>query len=146
MDHGSMAFDVLGDLNWLAVIAAAIAYFVLGGIWYAEKVFGKAWMRAMDWQPAADYKPSPAVYLVPLLTCFVSSLTVAVLAAATGTDTLAEGIALGLLVGVGIAFAATFVTGFFDPKKTQPKTSALISGAYHVVGLLIVAVIVAVWR
>ncbi len=42
----SISLDVLGDLNWLAVIVAAIAYFVLGAIWYAPPVLGNAWMRA----------------------------------------------------------------------------------------------------
>ena len=37
-----MSFDALGDLNWLAVIVAAIAYFALGAIWFAPPVFGKA--------------------------------------------------------------------------------------------------------
>lgn len=35
-----MSFDVLGDLNWLAVVVAAIAYFALGALWYAPPVFG----------------------------------------------------------------------------------------------------------
>lgn len=30
-----MSFDVLGDLNWIAVIIAAVAYFAIGAIWYA---------------------------------------------------------------------------------------------------------------
>jgi hypothetical protein len=31
------------DLNWLAIVAAAVSAFVVGGIWYGP-VFGKAWM------------------------------------------------------------------------------------------------------
>jgi hypothetical protein len=41
-----MSFDLLGDLDWLAMIAAAIAYFVVGAAWYAPSVFGRAWMAA----------------------------------------------------------------------------------------------------
>ncbi len=141
-----MTLDVLGELNWLAVIVATVAYFALGGLWYAERVFGKAWMRSMDWQPPADYKPSPAVYLVPALTCLISTVVTGMIAAATETDTLAEGIVLGLAVGVGYAGAAVMVTGFFDPKKPQPVTNALISAGYHVVGLLIVGIILALWQ
>ena len=32
-------------LNYLAIIAAAISTFVIGGLWYSPAVFGKAWMR-----------------------------------------------------------------------------------------------------
>ncbi|HEX3386120.1 MAG TPA: DUF1761 domain-containing protein, partial [Mucilaginibacter sp.] len=31
-------------INWLAVVAAGLSSFVVGGIWYARPVFGKAWM------------------------------------------------------------------------------------------------------
>jgi hypothetical protein len=41
-----MSFDLLDDLDWLAVIVAAIAYFVIGAIWYAQPVFGRAWSAA----------------------------------------------------------------------------------------------------
>jgi hypothetical protein len=33
------------DLNWLAVLAAAVSSFVLGGVWYSA-LFAKAWQRA----------------------------------------------------------------------------------------------------
>jgi hypothetical protein len=41
-----MNFDALGDLNWLAVFVAALAYFAIGALWYAPPVFGKVWMAA----------------------------------------------------------------------------------------------------
>ncbi len=33
-------------LNWLAVIAAALATFLIGGLWYSPALFGRAWMSA----------------------------------------------------------------------------------------------------
>ena len=33
-------------VNWLAVIAATIAAFMLGGLWYSPLLFAKAWQRA----------------------------------------------------------------------------------------------------
>jgi hypothetical protein len=67
------------------------------------------------------------------------------LAAATGTDTVGEGIVLGLVTGVGIAFTALFVTGFFDPQKPQATLWVAVVGGYHIVGLLIAAIILALW-
>ena len=40
------------DVHWLAVLAAAIAGFLVGGIWYGP-VFGKAWMAARGLSPEA---------------------------------------------------------------------------------------------
>ena len=36
----------VSNINYLAVLAAAISTFVLGGLWYSPMLFGKAWMRA----------------------------------------------------------------------------------------------------
>ena len=41
MDAGT----VMTNINWLAVVVAAVSTFVLGGLWYGPLV-GKAWMRA----------------------------------------------------------------------------------------------------
>ena len=41
-----MSFDILSDLNWLAVLVAALAYFAIGAVWYAPFLFGNAWAAA----------------------------------------------------------------------------------------------------
>ena len=33
------------DLNWLAVVAAALCSFLLGGPWYSPALFGRIWAR-----------------------------------------------------------------------------------------------------
>jgi hypothetical protein len=33
------------EINWLAVLIAAVASFLLGGAWYSNALFGKAWQR-----------------------------------------------------------------------------------------------------
>ena len=138
-----MSFDVLGDLNWLAVIGATVAYFALGGIWYAPAVFGNLWMRSAGIEAPEGTQAS--FYVIPALTCLLASIGVGMLAAATGTDTVSEGIVLGLVTGVGIAFSALFVTGFFDPQKPQAMTWVAVVGGYHIVGLVIVGIILSVW-
>ena len=37
--------QLLTDINWLAVLAALVAAFVLGGTWYSKALFGNAWMQ-----------------------------------------------------------------------------------------------------
>jgi hypothetical protein len=140
-----MSFDVLGDLNWLAVIVATVAYFALGGIWYAGPVFGKAWTRATGFDMGAQ-RPGPAIYAAPLATCFLSTMATGMLAEATGSTTFGDGIVLGLVVGVGYAVSLSALGVIFDPiRKPQPATFFVINGAYHLVGLLVAAVIVSAW-
>ena len=33
------------EINWIAVVVAAVACFLLGGLWYSPVLFGKAWQR-----------------------------------------------------------------------------------------------------
>jgi Protein of unknown function (DUF1761) len=137
-----MSFDVLGDLNWLAVIVATLAYFALGAVWYAPPVFGNLWMRSGGFQ--VPEQPQATFYIVPFLTCLLATIAVGMVSAATGSDSLGEGIVLGLVTGIGIALSSLLVTGFFDPQKPQAMVWVAVVAGYHVVGLLIAAIILAI--
>lgn len=142
-----MSFDTLSDLNWLAVLVGAVIYFVLGALWYSPMLLGRPWQRSIGWDPSsAPPQMSATTYVVPLIAFVVMAIATGMLAAATGTDTLGEGIVLGLVVGIGFAAAHTLVDATFDPNKPQPWVWFAINGAYHGLGLFIVAVLVAVWR
>jgi hypothetical protein len=136
-----MSLDVLSELNWLAVLVATIAWFALGGLWYANGVLGRAWNRADGSQRPEGQGYSPAFYIVPLITCFLGALATAMLAAATGGTTMGDGLMLGLVVGVACA-AVVLVLSLTRP---QPTAWFLISGGYQLLGLLLVGVIVTVW-
>jgi hypothetical protein len=87
-----MTFALLADLNWLAVLVAALAYFLLGGLWFMPKVFGDAWSASMGWEPTEEDTPGAEVFIGPLVTCVVATIAVAVLAQAVGAATVADGI------------------------------------------------------
>jgi hypothetical protein len=127
-----MSFDVLSDLNWPAVLVAALAYFAIGAVWYAPPVFGKAWMAAGGMaMPEAGSRPSPAIYLTPLVGSVLSAVALGMLAKATGTDSLEEGIALGLVVAVGFAVAISFVTAQFESEKPKPMVWGAVNAGYR---------------
>ncbi|GAB2850664.1 DUF1761 domain-containing protein [Lentzea nigeriaca] len=141
-----MSLSVLGDLNWLAVIVATIAYFALGALWYAEFAFGRAWQRSSGWDLNPPENAGAGIYAVPVATCFVATLATAMIAAASGTDNIMKGILLGLVVGVGVTLPVIFVTGTFDMTKPAPKTLSAISAGYHIVGLALAGAILGLWR
>jgi Protein of unknown function (DUF1761) len=140
-----MRLSVLGDLNWLAVIIATIAYFALAAPWFAEATFGPVWRRSIGWDKAPAQRLGLSYYLGPLATCLGAVVAVAMLAEATRSTSFTEGIVLGLVVGVGVAGAILFVTGVLDPTKPRPVAWFGVMAGYHVLGLLIASVVVSVW-
>jgi hypothetical protein len=141
-----VSFDVLGQLNWLAVIVGAVIYFALGALWYSPMLFARPWQRSIGWDPErTPPEMSPMTYVVPFLAYLVMAAAVGMIAAAAGSDTLADGIVLGLVLGIGLSLMHTLVDATFDPNKPQPWTWFAINGSYHALGLLIVAVIVSAW-
>lgn len=142
-----MTFDVLSDLNWLAVIVAAIAYFAIGALWYAPPLFGKAWADAGGFAlPQPGERPSPAIYVTPLIGSVVSAIALGMIAKASGTNTFQEGIVLGIVVAIGFAISIALVTAQFETTKPKPMVWGAINGGYHMIGNLVAAIIVASWQ
>jgi uncharacterized protein DUF1761 len=136
-----MSLD-LGSLNWLAVIVGAVVYFVIGAVWFSPMLFSKPWMAAIGWDESRPRpEMSPVTYVGPAIFYLVSAIATGLLAKATGTDTLTEGILLGLVVGVGYALVVTATDALFDPNKPKPWNWFAISGSYHLLSLVIVGAI-----
>lgn len=140
-----MSFDTLSDLNWLAVIVAAVAYFALGALWYAPPVFGNTWMRSIGWEPSEEERPNIGFYLFPLIANVVMAIAIGMLAKATGTDTFGEGVVLAIVVAIGVGAMLMLITAAFDPKAPRKWTWFGVTGGYHVVGLALTAIIVGSW-
>jgi Protein of unknown function (DUF1761) len=141
-----VSFDVLGDLNWLAVLVGTIVYFGLGAVWYAPPVFGNVWMRAGGIQMPEDERPGAAFYVGPFITCLIATIAAAMVVVASGSDSLGEGIVVGLVTGLGIATSALFITGYFDTQKPEPLVWVAVVSGYHLLGLILAASIVALWE
>jgi hypothetical protein len=141
-----MSFDTLGQLNWLAVLAGALIYFVLGALWYSPALFARPWQRAIGWDESRPQPQSNVMtYVAPLLAYIVAAIATGMIAKATGTDTFGEGIVLGLVTGVGYALVMTAIEAVFDPNKPGAMTWFVITGAYHLIGFVIMAVVVSIW-
>ena len=66
------------DINYLAVLAAAVSAFVLGGIWYGP-LFGKSWQQATGLSDEALQSGSQPLifggaFLLSLLAAFVFAM------------------------------------------------------------------------
>ena len=143
--HRRLVLEALAALNWLAVLVATLALYVLGGLWYSPALFGPRWRAGVGFAPPNDWKPGALLYLAPLVGCFVVTLATALLVTIADAHSATDGVVLGLIVGLGYAAAVAGVDAT-APSHPRPGTLALIVGAYWAVGLTMVAVILSVWR
>ena len=92
--------------------------------------------RSIGWDP--ERKPpgmQPATNAIPGVAYLVMAVAVGLLAPATGTDTLPEGIILGLVLGIGLSLMHTLVNATFDPNKPEPWVWFAINRTYHALGI-----------
>jgi hypothetical protein len=135
----------LSQVSWLGVIVGAAVYFFLGALWYSPPLFAKPWQAAIGWDESKPQpQTNPMTYVVPALLYLIAAIAMAIIAAATGTDSISEGLVLGLITGLGFALPMVGVEATFDPNKPKPMTWFLITVAYHLIGFAILGVTVAI--
>lgn len=134
----------LTHLNWLHVFVATIAYFILGAIWYSF-LFQKPWIRYqnIDTSNPDAKKGAGIIMLVGFIWTFIMVTGIAVLAAKTPLlGGVLSGITLGLTTGVLSALAISMTYLYLK----RAAGLHLIDGLYHVVGQIIAAIILVLWR
>ena len=138
-----MHTEIFNHINWLAVLAAGLAYFFIGAIWYSA-LFGKKWREynAVFINDANAKKGVASTMIISLILMIVCSLGLAILAKRFGIFGWTGGLKLGLLTG--LCFAATAIHISYVYEK-RPLGLHLINGLYNVAGNIIAAIIVCSW-
>lgn len=136
--------EILSSLNWIAVAVAAMVYYLLGGLWYAPRVFGRRWEAASGFQRSPGWRPGLSMYVGPLVGCFAATLATAILVRAADVQSLGEALVLGAVIGLGYG-AAISGTDAMAPTNARPMAVFAVAGTYHAVGLVLVALLVTVW-
>lgn len=133
--------ELLGELNWLAIVVAAIVSFAIGWPWYGP-LFGKAWLAALG-KTADEIEPSPKPFIISMVTALISSFVLAVLIACLGINTWFDGALLGLAIGIGFIAASTVSDGAFCGWSWN---LVAIQSSYRVVYTVIAGIILGVWQ
>lgn len=141
-----MNTEFLSHINWLAVLVATAAYFMLGALWYSKALFGTKWAQLvkLDMNDPNLKKGfggmMVSTFVLMLIVCFGLELLIVKINFA---QDLMFGIKLGLLTG--LAFATTAVSINYVYEK-RPSNLYLINNGYHVLGHVIAATILVLWR
>jgi hypothetical protein len=137
-------FSVITEINWLAVVAATVVFAVLGGVYFTA-VVGRPYAIALGNEGKELPKPGPIVIVGPLVSSLVVVITSAVLLRALEVQSLADGIAFGLIVGIGYLVAQT-ATIAINPNFPRPLLYTLINAPYFVLCTVAASVILTLWR
>ena len=130
----------LTNLNWLSVLVAFMAYFFLGGMWFAF-LFKKQYAISLGKENGLPAKPAPLFIIGPAVCSLIITIATAILLNALGIHTYGQAIEFALIIGAGFLVANTFNIAI-NPNMPYPLHYGIISGLYHLVGILMVCVIV----
>ena len=142
--------SLFSHINFVAVLVAAVAAFGIGAVWFGPRTFFPVWWKAMG----RDVNEKPggenmgvvfgATFLGQLAQAFAVSIVVA-MQADRGGQTLGafDGVLIGLLLGIGIAAAASLSHRLFAGQNF--KVWAIEVGA-DIVSITTMAIIISAWR
>jgi hypothetical protein len=135
----TLAFDVV---NWYAVLVAALASFLLAGIWYSPVLFGRFGVLAEN----AETRGGPArrIEIIFVAAFGMQWITASLLAAILGPNSdLSLGLNVGALIGLFFVGTGVGITSIFE---RRPYTHVLIDGGYHLVNFCIMGGIIGSWH
>jgi Protein of unknown function (DUF1761) len=129
--------------NYVAVVVSAVAYWLLGAVWFAV-LFGKRWMvlEGMTQQQAQSMNmavPYTVSFALDLLMAFV----LAQLCSWRNANTAGRGAAVGVLLWIGIVGPIVYTTYMYEMRS---KELFAINEFYPLVGLCLMGVILGAWK
>ena len=129
--------------NYLAVIVAAIAYWLLGAIWYGV-VFGEAWMALEHMTPEQARSMNPVLpYVITLLLNVLIAYALALICIWRNADTLGRGASVGVLLWIGFVGPVTFTTYMYEMRS---KELYAINQFFPLAGFVLMGAILGGWK
>jgi surface polysaccharide O-acyltransferase-like enzyme len=128
--------------NYPAVIVAAIAYWVLGAIWYGV-LFGKSWMALEHMTEEQARSMNPVLpYIISFLLNVLIAYSLAQVCIWRNADTIGRGASVGVLMWIGFVGPVTFTTYMYE---MRPKELFAINQFYPLTGFVLMGAILGAW-
>jgi hypothetical protein len=133
------------DVNYLAVIAAAMLAFGFGALWYGV-LMAKPWMAAQGFtreQLEADTQSMGRTSGLTFLVYLFLALVMAMLVSLTNPADVNQGLWLGLMVWFGFMVPVNLTSVLYARKG---MSLFVIDAVYQLIVALMVAAVVTAWR
>jgi Protein of unknown function (DUF1761) len=139
-----MNTDFFSHINWLAVLVAAVAFFLLGALWYSL-LFRDAWIKSsgVNMSDPNAKKGVGGVMAFSFILIVITTIGLALFISRIGSGGWMTGLKVGLIAG--ICFCATSIANSYLYEK-RPMALTLINSFYNIVGCVIAGIIIAVWK
>jgi len=130
------------NLNWLAILVAAVSAFILGGLWYSPLMFVKRWMKETgiteeDTKNTNMLKVFGLSFIPSLLASFFLAMFIGAKAGA------GFGAMAGFMAGLGWVFTFMGISYLFEGRTLA---HFLINSVYSIVSLTIMGLIIGLWQ
>lgn len=129
------------DLNWVAIIVAAIIPMVLGALWYSPVLFADPWLRAVG-RTRDELGDAALGYVLSAIGALVSSYVLARIVKWAEVDDLWNGALIGIFVWAGFVATVLAVTTYF---AGRPRALWAINAGYQLVALVLMGALLGAW-
>ncbi|HKO78772.1 MAG TPA: DUF1761 domain-containing protein [Chitinophagaceae bacterium] len=140
-----MNSEIFSNINWLAVLVAAIAYFMLGAIWYSKALFGAKWAVAVgiNMNDPDKGKGMAKMMIGTFVLILVTCIGLALLVNRLDLTLFVSAVKLSLITGICFATTAVSISFIYE---SRPTALYFIDCGYHLVGHIAAAIILVLWR
>jgi hypothetical protein len=127
------------EVSWIGIAVAAVASFLLGGLWYSPMLFGKVWQREAGVTDEQLKKGNMAmIYGLALLLCLLAAWMFATFLGPR--PKLADGLIYGFSAGLFWVAASFGINYLFERRSFK---LFLVNGGYHTLQFTIIGLVLA---
>lgn len=130
-------------VSWLAIVAAVVAAFVVGALWYSPALFIRPWAEMSGVDGEKFNAGMPRALIVDGISFIVMAWALDQVQQAWGAETLIQGILVCLLVWVG--FVATTLLHSVTYEQ-RPLAFYAINAGYRLVSIMVMGVVLTLLR
>lgn len=132
------------EVNYLAVVVAAVSTMIVGSVWYAPSVFGKMWMKLAKVKTGnATGGEMAYTYIMAFLLSLVTAYVLAHMAALSNTffqnSFLQDTLVTGFWLWLGFTAARMAMHDLFE---TRRKKLTLLNVSHEFVTIMVMALVI----
>jgi hypothetical protein len=128
--------------NYAAVFISALAYWLLGAVWYGV-LFSKPWMALENISIEQAKSMNPVLpYVITFVLNLLIAYALAQICSWRNANTAGRGASVGVLLWIGFVGPITFTTYMYE---MRPKELFAINQFYPLAGLVLMGAIIGAW-